>query len=159
MRIRCYLLCVLLSALSGATTWAQAQELSMDEQAVWRLEEDYWRYVKGQDMKRYLALWDERFVGWPSSSATPAGKANIADWIVPLRADPARVFDYELRREAVRSFGDVVVTHLVVWYVFRDAKTGKEVNRSPLRITHTWQRHSASWQIITGMSAPYSGQR
>lgn len=148
---------VLLITLFSSLIWAQ--EMNRDEQAVWRLEEDYWKYVKRQDIKRYLALWDERFVGWPSSSATPLGKANITDWLAPLRADPARVFDYELRREAVRSYGEVVVTHLVAWYVFRDAKTGKEVERIPLRITHTWKRRGDSWQIITGMSASYSAPK
>jgi hypothetical protein len=25
----------------------------------------------------------------------------------------------------------------------------------PFRITHTWQRHGGTWQIITGMSASH----
>ena len=147
-------LAVLLIGLSGSL--ARGQEMSADEQAVWQLEEDYWRYVKEQDMERYLALWHDRFVGWPSVSANPQGKANITDWIGPLHADPARVFDYELDKEAVRSFGDIVVTHFLAWYVFRDARTGKVLKRTPLRLTHTWLRHGNSWQIITGMSAPHT---
>ena len=147
-------LAVLLIALSGTLAWGQ--EMKDDEQAVWQLEEDYWRYVKEQDLGRYLALWDERFVGWPSSSGTPMGKANITDWMAPLRADPARVFDYELNKEAVRSFGDIVVTHYLAWYVFRDVNTRGVLERTPLRITHTWRRHGDSWQIIAGMSAPHT---
>lgn len=144
-------LAALLIAFAGTLAWGQ--RMNDDEQAVWRLEEDYWRYVKEQDLDRYLALWHERFVGWPGFSATPMGKANIADWIAPLHADPARVFDYELIREAVRSFGDIVVVHYLVWQVYRDVKTSKVLERTPRRITHTWQRQGDSWQIITGMSA------
>ena len=145
---------VLLVALSGTLAWSQ--EMNEDEQAVWQLEEDYWRYVKERDMDRYLALWHERFVGWPSVETNPQGKDNITDWIGPLFADPDRVVDFELKREAVRSFGDVVVTHFVAWYVFREAKTGRLLERRPLRLTHTWQRSGDSWQIITGMSAPHT---
>ena len=82
-----------------------------DETAVWQLEENYWKYVKEQDLDAYRALWDERFVGWPSFSLRPMGEKSISDWIPPLHQDAARVFDFELRREAVRSFGDIVVAH------------------------------------------------
>ena len=127
-----------------------------DEAAVWQLEKDYWKYVKEQDLDAYRALWDERFVGWPSFSPHPLGKDEIADWIPPLHQDPTRVFDYELKREAVRSFGDVVVTHYLERSIYRNKKTGAMIEEASwIRLTHTWQRRGASWQIVTGMSASY----
>ena len=114
-------LAVPLVALSGVSAWSQ--EMTADEQAVWKLEENYWQYVKERDIEKYLELWDERFIGWPRSSMAPAGKANITDWMAPLFADSARAVDVELKREAVRSFGEVVAAHYLVSYVFREPLT------------------------------------
>ena len=127
-----------------------------DKTAVWQLEEDYWEYVKQQDLDNYRSLWDERFVGWPNFSPHPLGKEDITDWIPPLHSDPERVFDYELKREAVRSFGDIVVAHYLLKLIFRDAQTGDVTEEGNWRrITHTWQRRGDRWQIVTGMSASY----
>jgi hypothetical protein len=133
-----------------------AAEMTADEAAVWQLEETYWQYVKAADLDGYRTLWDERFIGWPSFSERPLGKANIGDWIPPLHADPARLYDYRLQMEAVRAFGDTVVAHYLGWDIWRDAETGAIVEESePFRITHTWQRRGDTWQIVTGMSASY----
>jgi hypothetical protein len=127
-----------------------------DELVVWKLEETYWTYVKNQDLHAYRSLWDERFVGWPSFSPRPMEKDHIADWIAPLHADPSRAFDYELKREAVRAFGDVVVAHYLYREVYRSSKTGEVVEESAWRrIMHTWMRRGDTFQIVTGMSASY----
>lgn len=127
-----------------------------DEASVWKLEEDYWVYVKNQDLDAYRSLWDERFVGWPSFSPRPMGKDHIADWIAPLHADPSKVFDYELKREAVRSFGEIVVAHYLYREVYRSPKTNDVLEEGPWRrIMHTWMRRGKSFRIVTGMSASY----
>ncbi len=129
-------------------------ELTEAEQAVWDLEEAYWQYVKNNDVGGYRTLWDERFVGWPGFSKKPVGKENIADWIPPLHENPTETYDYELTREAVRSFGGVVVVHYLVRDFLRSASTGEVVRQLDVdRITHTWQRKGNSWRIITGMSS------
>jgi hypothetical protein len=130
-----------------------------DEEAVWNLEEAYWVYVKNNDVDGYLTLWDERFVGWPGFSKAPMGKVKIHEWILPLHENPAETYDYELTREAVRSFGDVVVAHYLVRDYFRSANTGEVVRQlDEYRITHTWQRRGETWQIITGMSGAQAGK-
>jgi hypothetical protein len=130
-----------------------------DEEAVWGLEEAYWVHVKNNDIDGYLTLWDERFVGWPGFSKKPMGKGNIAEWILPLHENSAETYDYELTREAVRSFGDVVVVHYLVRDFFRSASTGEIVRQlDTYRITHTWQRREGTWQIITGMSGVQAGK-
>lgn len=126
-----------------------------DEEAVWKLEEAYWQFVKNNDIDGYRSLWDERFVGWPGFSESPVLKKNIADWIAPLHANPALEYDYELTKGAVRSFGEVVVAHYLVRDYSRSLATGKETNVDLFRVTHTWQRRGDSWQIITGMSGSW----
>jgi ketosteroid isomerase-like protein len=129
-----------------------------DEEAVWKLEEAYWEYVKCSDLEAYRQLWADDFVGWPSFSSTPVGTESITGWIVPLHENPGEVFDYDLSREAVRSFGDVVVAHYLVRILYRSAETGEVVRRQPsVRITHTWQLQDDAWKIITGMSAEWIG--
>ena len=141
---------VLLGFSFCARVWADE---AADEQSVWRLEEAYWVAVKKNDIPRYLKLWDARFVGWPGFSEKPVDKSHIADWIAPLHKDPAKTYDYQLTREAVRSFGEVVVVHYLVKDFARSATTGAIVKQGDVyRITHTWQRRGDSWQIITGMS-------
>ncbi len=135
-----------------------AEEAS-DEKAVWNLEEAYWKYVKNNDIKSYLTLWDERFIGWPGFSKTPMEKADVSNWIPPLHKNPAEPYDYELTPKAIRSFGDVVVVHYLVRDFYRSPGTGEIVR--PLdeyRITHTWQRRGKTWQIITGMSGAQAGK-
>lgn len=141
---------VLLTFLVSASAWADG---AADETAVWQLEEAYWQYVKNNDLANYRTLWDERFVGWPGFSDKPVGKESIGAWIAPLHANAAETYDYQLTREAVRSFGDVVVVHYLVQDFMRSAESGDIIRqRDSYRITHTWQRNGDRWQIITGMS-------
>ena len=148
---------LLVFTLAFVVTPIFADEVA-DEDAVWKLEEAYWEYVKNNDTDGYRSLWDERFVGWPGFSKSPLGKKNIADWIGPLHADPSLVYEYELTKGAVRSFGDIVVVHYLVRDYLRSSETGEETNIALDRITHTWQRRGDSWQIVTGMSGSWIGE-
>ena len=146
---------ILLSSLPVPLAWSDE---AADEEAVWALEESYWVFVKNNDIDGYRTLWDEAFVGWPGFSKRPLGKEKIADWIPPLHDNPSEIYGYELTREAVRSFGDVVIAHYLVREYFRSAETGEMLKISDARITHTWQRRGDTWQIITGMSGTWVGE-
>ena len=145
----------LMICLVVATTTVRAD--SSDEEAVWSLEESYFVYVKNNDIEGYLTLWDERFVGWPCGSLKPKTKENIADWIPTLHADPSKIYGYELKREAVRSFGSTVVTHYLARQWYRSADTGEVLEEDHVRLTHTWQRRGSTWQIVTGMCGTWVG--
>ena len=141
---------------------AQAQEAhrsetvgqTPDERVVWALEHDYWRFAETADHESYLALWDDRFVGWPGGSELPTGKLDIDSWIRELHVDPTRRIEFWIKPKASMQFGDVVVVHYLYGGNWLDAKTGQVVESfGGGRITHTWQRRGESWQIITGMSA------
>lgn len=137
---------------------ASPDELSKDEQAVWKLEMAYWDHVKNNDVPAYRSLWDERFVGWPGFSKKPLGKKSIHEWIAQYHRDPAKKLDYELTLGSVRAYGDVVAAHYLVRYVLLSVDTGEEVGDERIsRITHTWQRRGDTWQIVSGMSGTLIG--
>lgn len=147
---------LLLGLLVPIPAWSDP---AADEAAVWKLEETYWEYVKSNDVEGYLTLWDDRFVGWPGFSDAPIGKERIHEWILPLHENRSETYDYELTREVVRSFGDVVVVHYLVRDFFRSRSTGEVVRQlDEYRITHTWQRRGIGWAIITGMSGAQAGK-
>ena len=129
-----------------------ADDMNADEEAVWALEEAYWDYATNNDIKGYLTLWDEDFVGWPGFSPIPAAKQNIADWIVRHHKDPAVRHYFEITPMAVRSFGDIVAVHYIADAFRVDIASGHSEKIWINRITHTWKRTGNSWQIITGMS-------
>lgn len=123
------------------------------EEEVWKLEEAYWKYVKANDLQSYRSLWHERFVGWPSIEKAPVEKSKIGGWIISRTEKGQSLRSYELRRQAVRQIGDVVVVHYLVTYVWVD-KAGKlDGDGQWSRITHTWVKAGGKWQIVTGMSA------
>lgn len=103
--------CLAIVALSTVLTVMSEAE-SPQEQTVWKLEHDYWQYVKDFDLEGYRNLWNENFVGWPESSATPVRKANIGDWFMGHKLKGDELQGLKLEPAASQEFGDsVVVTH------------------------------------------------
>jgi|ERR1051326_5103451 hypothetical protein len=123
-------------------TVALAQQArNKDENAVWKEEQAYWQFLHTNQKAAYLALWDERFVGWPRFEPSPVGKENIAYGFV------AAVADYKLEPLSVRGYGkNIVITF------YRASVTRKGVTRTS-RLSHTWMRSKSGWHIIGGMSA------
>lgn len=117
---------------------------------VWQREADYWRYVAAGDVDSYVALWDDRFIGWPCDQPHPLRKAGISDWVRKIRDEHIKV-DANLVHEGAQDFGDVVVVH----YSFTRVDTypdGRVEGRGDVRkITHTWMKVDADWLIIGGM--------
>jgi len=44
---------------------------------VWKQEVNYFQYWQARDFKKYMSLWDDRFVGWPGYLELPVGKREI----------------------------------------------------------------------------------
>lgn len=61
------------------------QDPTPDEQAVWQLEKDYWRFVSAGDVDSYVKLWHDDFVGWPCFEMNPARKGDIGKWVRDIR--------------------------------------------------------------------------
>jgi hypothetical protein len=134
-----------------------ARAATNEETQVWNLEKAYWEYVKANDLEKYRALWHERFLGWPSSSSSPARKDHITDWITKNTSKGVKLQSYEIEQVAFQATGDNAVTHYRIKMTWSgpnpaDTKTEK------LRIHHTWVRSKGTWQILAGMSAPVDAE-
>lgn len=147
--MRKLVMCLMLLILA-APSFGQRPKFLAEQQQVWDREEEYWRCVKTRDAAGYVALWDERFVGWPYRNVEPIGKEEIRSNTFPQLED-GTLQSIEVEPKAVQVFGDVAVVHYKVFtpYVLQDG--GKEIRTA--RITHTWRRTNGVWLIIGGMSA------
>ena len=146
------LLCLLaVAALSVARPSAGQQ--SANEQAVWKLEADYWKYVKAVDLEGYRTLWHKDFVGWPSSKSQPARKDHITDWITAYTDKGMRLQWFSIQPAASQATENIVIVHYWVTSFWAD-KAGQGEPPDTSRITHTWIKSGDGWQILGGMSVP-----
>ena len=135
---------------------AVADELAADEQAVWELEEAYYRFAKANDPVSYLTLFHEDVIGWPTLDPLPKGKDKVSQWIGIVHSDTSKEWNYEIERLAIQSFGDTVVVHYRLRESFVSAQTGEELSTDSYRISHTWLRVGETWQIISGIGGRFN---
>jgi hypothetical protein len=143
----------ILIVLSTLVCAAFAQGHSADEEKVWSQEQAYWKYVQASDIDGYRTLWHKNFLGWPYFSPEPARKNQITDWITAHKNKGETLKSYELERRVLQTTDNLVTVTYRVHANWVD-KNGVGTPEST-RIIHTWIRNpDASWQIISGMSAP-----
>jgi hypothetical protein len=143
---------LLVSALAVTVLAAIPGRPANDEQVIWNLERDYWRYVVDNNLTAYRSLWHENFLGWPGVSATPVHKDHITDWITSQTSKGLAFHLVALKPASIQVTGDVALTYY--WLTAQwQAKDGTGESRTT-RVTHTWVRHGKDWLIIGGMSAP-----
>ncbi len=148
---------VLALAVAGlCVALPSAGQQSANEQAVWKLESAYWDYVKAVDLDRYRQLWHRDFVGWPSSSSQPARKAHITDWITAYTEKGLRLQWFSLEPAASQATENIVITHY--WLTAFWADKAGQGGPQTIRLTHTWIKTAAGWQILGGMAAPPPGR-
>jgi Domain of unknown function (DUF4440) len=142
------------TAPADGSVSASAQQLSPAQKEVWAAEESMHRYEQQRDMKLFLSLWDDNFVGWPDYEPLPVRKPKIEKDTVeefqgPKPSGPSLP---PPKPEAIGIFGDVAVTH----YFWPEAD---QTSPTVFRTTHTWEKGPQGWQIIGGMSCevPRSG--
>jgi ketosteroid isomerase-like protein len=142
-----------LTAIS-LTGLLRAQESVITKQIkndVWHLEESYWKYVKANDLKSYLTLWNDNFIGYPSTNII-GGKDHITDWIADMfNSNKEKTFNYELTRKVENVFGDIVIVLYDATQIWTNDKN--EVEKTTYKLTHTWKKTGKGWQIIGGMGA------
>jgi hypothetical protein len=142
----------LLGILLISSTERIGAQTSENEQALWKLEHDYFRYVEDNNLIAYLGLWHKNFLGWPSVSAAPVHKDHITDWITSQTSKGLAFKLIEFKPAAIQATGDIGVTCYWITYKFADKDgQGKTYNT---RITHTWLKDGKDWHIIGGMSMP-----
>src|SRR6266513_4953534 len=116
-----------------------AQSAANDEAQIWSLEKAYWEYVKGNDLEKYRALWDEDFLGWPFVSSAPVRKDHITDWITANTSKGVRLQSYSIEQLAIHVTGEVAINHYRIKATWA-ASDDSEVRTNVLRITRTWVR-------------------
>jgi ketosteroid isomerase-like protein len=130
-----------------------AQTLSPKQMEVWNEELNYFRYLQAKDLRSFMSLWDDNFVGWPDYSEHPLGKADIESGVAEeFRGAQPHAQPIPLPEpESIVVFGDVAVT-----YYFWPEADGASANK--YRVTHTWRKGRKGWRIIGGMdcAAPCS---
>lgn len=135
------------SAPADGNVSAPAQQWSPSQKEVWAAEESMHRYEQERDLKRFLSLWDNNFVGWPDYEPRPVRKPEIVrgtveEFQTPQTPGPALPAP---KPEAIGIFGDVAVTH----YFWPEAD---QTSPTVYRTTHTWQKGPEGWHIIGGMA-------
>jgi ketosteroid isomerase-like protein len=130
-----------------------AQQLSTKQMEVWNEELNYFRYLQAKDLKSFMSLWDDNFVGWPDYSEHPLRKADIESGVAEeFRRAQAHAQPIPLPKpESIVVFGDFAVTY----YFWPEADEASPVK---YRVTHTWRKGPKGWRIIggTGYAAPCS---
>jgi ketosteroid isomerase-like protein/catechol 2,3-dioxygenase-like lactoylglutathione lyase family enzyme len=118
---------------------------------IWQLEKNYWKYVKAKDFKSYINLWDDNFIGYPSTNKI-GGKDHITDWITEMFKGRKDNFNYELTRHVENVFGDIVIVLYDATQIWKNDK-GEVLEKSTFKLTHTWKKTGQGWLIIGGMGA------
>jgi ketosteroid isomerase-like protein/catechol 2,3-dioxygenase-like lactoylglutathione lyase family enzyme len=118
---------------------------------IWQLEKNYWKYVKAKDFKSYINLWDDNFIGYPSTNKI-GGKDHITDWIIDMFKERKGNFNYELTRHVENVFGDIVIVLYDATQIWKNDK-GDVLEKSTFKLTHTWKKTGQGWLIIGGMGA------
>ena len=128
-----------------------AASVEQTKNEVWQMKENYWKYVKANDLTSYLSLWDKKFIGYPTNNII-TGKDHITDWIVNMYKENAGKYNYELDKKAVNAFGDIVIAIYDVTHTWTNEKN--ESLKKPIgKIIHTWKKTDKGWVIIGGMGA------
>jgi len=138
------------SSFTRISSFAQIspEKLSSQQKEVWTQEENQFRYQHARDLKKYMSLWDDNFVGWPDYESRPVRKSGIEAAVKEEFASTKPPEPLILPQpEAIEIFGNIAITH----YFWPDADPAAPIR---YRITHTWQKSSNGWRIIGGMSSP-----
>lgn len=141
---------LLFSGFEPATAQGLPARESKSVSQVWGREDDYWRFVAAGDVERYVALWHDKFIGWPCGQDHPRRKASIGAWVQEIRDKHIQVA-VNLTREGAEDFGNVVVVHYRFTRVDTFPDGTVEGKGKESKITHTWMRVGRSWLIIGGM--------
>ena len=136
---------LLLLLLTSAFAFGAA--MGKDEAAVWAMEENYWQYLKGGEVTKYLSLWDEGFRGWPCALLEPAGKSAVGKMVEDVRDGRLKV-TYELKYQGAATYPGLVVVH---YGVVQTLERGGAATPMRIKITHTWKRFGKQWKIVGGM--------
>jgi hypothetical protein len=91
-----------LAHFSALPTVAQSKTINQ----VWAREQAAWRFLKAGDVENYVALFHDRFIGWPCGYPEPGNKSTLRNVVRDIRDSKAKV-TYDLKLEGAQDFGDI----------------------------------------------------
>jgi ketosteroid isomerase-like protein len=142
-------ICLPHSAGSAQTSQLGSGTLSLQQAEVWKQEVNYFQYWQARDFKKYMSLWDDRFVGWPGYLEHPVRKREIetevAEEFRAAQTTPTAVPN----PESIVVSGDVAVTYYIL-------NLTDGLSQFRYRVSHTWLKGPSGWHIIGGMSCDVS---
>lgn len=141
--------CLLGGAFSVVSAEKSPLRASENEQTLWNLEHEYWRYVQDNNLSAYSGLWHKNFLGWPSVSPAPVRKDHITDWITSQTSKGFTFESGEQKPAAIQMSGDTAV--VCYWMTYRWVDKEGKGSAHTIRVTHTWLKDN-DWKIIGGMS-------
>jgi hypothetical protein len=119
-------------------------------EALWKREEQYWRFVQVGDVDNYRILWDNGFRGWGCKPQHTFTRAKVTDWVRDIRDQKAKV-TYSLTFDGAADFGDIVIVFYKTPMIF-EYPDGRVLDRDRIfKFTHTWRKTGKTWLIIGGM--------
>lgn len=150
-----YMAVVFASALLSPSSLLHAQEQapanqenwSATQQEVWEQEEVFWRYLSAGQVDRFMTLWDEQVIDWPSSEGRPISRSALRNSVEQDASGSD--LHYELEPLAINMYGDIGMAFYGV--IFKNEK-GEATGAG--RYIHVWRKQDGEWTIIGGMSAP-----
>jgi ketosteroid isomerase-like protein len=144
--------CLLGGAVAMSSAGTAHAQASQTEQALWKLEHSYWRYVQDNDLPAYLGLWNSDLLAWPSANAAPVHKDHITDWITMQTSKGLTLRATDFKTGEIQVIGNVAVAAYWVTYKWVD-KDGAGAAHT-VRVTHTWIGDGKAWHLVGGMSMP-----
>lgn len=125
-------------------------QMTPEEWEVWKMEEDFWKFVRGGRVEDFRALWNDEFASWPCQTPGPELPPGAPDWVTEIRERDLNV-TYELEPKLVVAFGDVAVTQYAARFTYDYGAGETEFGDIVWKYTHTWKRVEGEWKIIGGM--------
>ena len=119
------------------------------EEAIWALEEAYFKNLYQANYEGVLALVHNQFLGWPGAVPQPIGKEESARFMKQLVPKPVSC-TLKIDRAGIRVLEGIALTQYTLHVNFDD--TGGKGKKQSSRITHTWVKEGGSWKLLGGMS-------
>ena len=119
------------------------------EEEIWALEEAYFTNLYKANYEGIIAIEHSQFLAWPGGIPQPIDKEENARFMKQLIPKPTSC-NIKIERAGIRVLGDVALTHYILHVNCGDTAG---VAKSPSsRITHTWVKEGASWELLGGTS-------
>ena len=134
----------------------QAQELSPQQQEVWKNVQAYNELYKQGDLEGFLSYFHPEYRGWFYLDQAPSGKDNLKEWIShAFKTSPTLVS--EVHPLAILIHDDVAIVHYVYSSLYKNAEGAEE--RSSGRWTDVLKKHAGKWILIADHGGPSSPSR